>query len=352
MRTIYFLRKTSFILLFGAILSFTSLLAQPALFMMECPGDGRNAQSIQATVELNGENLIPGQDFVALFDSDGFVVGTGTVIENSNFCGTTVTLINFGVFGVPPNDDAGCPVGFGANDDEVLTGLIFDGDGNGEDYYVLPGDLTYVAGGLSIVPAPDGQVCTPLNGTILPVVLTAFRGQVAGPKHIQLTWDVAREENVSHYEVQRSTNGREWSILGDVTAAGNSETALNYNFDDLNPEGLRQFYRLRMVDLDGTDEFSGIVITELDQTGERTVNTFPNPASPATRLSIQLGGEWNPNLPIKASLYDLNGRVLTDYNALQAGTSSVAIPSGAKAGLYLLRITQADAVFTHKISLQ
>lgn len=350
MRNINFLRIFSFTLLFGAFLSFAPLLAQPALFMMECAGDGRNAQSIQAVVQINGANLVPNEDFVALFDSDGFVVGTGTVIENSVFCGETVTLVNFGVFGVPPNTDAGCPAGFGANDDEVLTGLIFDGS-TGE-YYELPGDLTYAAGGISMIPAPDGMVCTPIVGTVLPVTLTAFRGEVAGPKHVRLTWDVAREENVSHYEVQRSTNGNDWNVLNDVAAAGNSEDALNYSFDDLNPDGLRQFYRLRMVDLDGTEEFSGIVITELDQTGERTVNTFPNPASPATRLSIQLGGEWNPNIPIKASLYDLNGRVLTDYNALQTGTSSVAIPSGAQAGLYLLRVTQADAVFTHKISLQ
>ncbi|TXF88739.1 T9SS type A sorting domain-containing protein [Neolewinella aurantiaca] len=346
----HFSERVGFTFLSLVLIFLTPLAAQPALFDMECPGDGRNSQPIQATIEINGMNAVPGEDFVALFDNDGFVIGTGGVIEDAVFCNRSVTLVNFGVFGVPPNDDAGCPDGFGANDDEVLSGLIYDGS-EGE-YYVLPGDLTYAAGEFFIIPSDDGELCTPVNGTVLPVVLTAFRGQVAGPKHIRLSWDVAREENVSHYEVQRSRNGHEWTALDDVAAAGNSETARHYNFDDLTPEGVRQFYRLRMVDLDGADEFSGIVITELEQTGERTVKTFPNPASSATRLSIQLGGAWNENHPVNAGLYDLNGRVVADYAFLHPGTTSVALPTSIKPGLYLLRVTQADAVFTHKISLR
>jgi len=331
-----------------------SLQAQndpPALFEKLCNGDQINSTAIIAAIEINGEPAVAGQDYVAIFDSDGFIIGTGgvTAMAFSTSCSPETRGINFQVNGTNGafTPDATCPTDYGANAGEVLTGLIFDGDTG--FYYELPGNIIFNTAGPIF---PSGSVCTPANGTVLPAVLTAFRGQVAGPKHIRLTWDVAREENVSHYEVQRSTNGRNWNVLDDVAAAGNSETALNYSFDDFSPEGLRQFYRLRMVDIDGADELSGIVITELDQTGERTVNTFPNPASLATRLSIQLGGKWNPNVPINASLYDLNGRVLADYNNLQVGTSSVAISSATKAGLYLLRVTQADAVFTHKISLQ
>lgn len=344
-----FSRKTFFVLLVGMLFPLSALMAQPDSFATVCDGDGRNSQPIQAVIQIGGENAVPNEDYVALFDSDGFVVGVGTVVESSGFCGpTAITLVNFGVFGVPPNDDANCVDGYGANDDEVLTGLIYDGS---EDlFYVLPGDLTYVAGGLSII--PSGDLCTPINATALPAALTAFRGEVAGPKHIRLDWDVAREENVSHYEVQRSLNGRDWNVLEEVTAAGNSEGELQYSFDDLRPEGLRQFYRLRMVDLDGAYEFSGIVITELSPSSERTVNTFPNPATPASRLSIQLGGEWKPNAPINASLYDLNGRLVKGFSPLRPGTASVAIPGGLKQGVYLLRVTQTDAVFTHKIIMQ
>lgn len=344
------LRKTVFTILLGTLFALSGLSAQPAYFDMVCPGDGRNSQPIQATIEINGENAVPDQDYIALFDSDGFVVGMGTVIPSTGFCPqqATITLINFGVFGVPPNDDAGCPFGFGANDDEVLTGLVYDGSEN--TYYNLPGNLTYAAGGLSLLPA--GALCTPISAfeVILPATLTAFRGTAAGPKHVRLDWDVAREENVSHYDVQRSRNGQEWEVIGSVTAAGDSDVALNYDYDDLDPQGQRAYYRLHMIDLDGAEEYSGIVIVELDQSGERTLSVFPNPAT--TRLGIQLGGAWNEDQPIVATFYDVTGRRLAEYRQLGQGTTSVALPSGIESGLYVLRVAQADRVITRKVSVR
>lgn len=343
------LRKTVFTLFLGTLFTLAGLSAQPAYFNTVCPGDGRNSQPIQATIEINGENAVPDQDYIALFDSDGFVVGTGTVSLSSGFCSQeTITLINFGVFGVPPNDDAGCPFGFGANDDEVLTGLVYDGSEN--TYYNLPGDLTYAAGGLSIQPA--GALCTPISAfqVILPATLTAFRGTAAGPKHVRLDWDVAREENVSHYDVERSSNGQEWEVIGSVTAAGDSDVAIQYGYDDLDPSGQRAFYRLHMIDLDGAEEYSGIVIVELDQSGERTLSVFPNPAT--TRLSIQLSGAWKEDQPVVAAFYDVTGRRLAEYDQLGLGTTSVTLPSGTESGLYVLRVAQADRVITRKVSVR
>lgn len=329
-------------------LSAFSLFAQPADFMMECLGDGRNSQPIQATIQINGENAVPDEDFVALFDSDGFVVGMGTVVVSSGFCSEeTITLVNFGVFGVPPNDDAQCPLGFGANDDEVLTGLVYDGSEN--IYYNLPGDLTYAAGGLNMQPA--GALCTPLdaNFIVLPATLTAFRGVPAGPKHVRLNWEVAREENVSHYEVQRSTNGRDWTPIGEIAAAGNSETTLEYDFNDLDPTETTHFYRLRMVDLDEAEEYSGIVIVELEPFGDRTVRVFPNPSPTTGQVSVQLAGAWDDDVPVTAQLTDAHGRRLADFSRLGSGSTALSVPAGTQPGLYVLRVTQADRTFTQKV---
>ena len=336
----------------GLILCSLIAYGQPADFAMECAGNPGNVAPIFGTVKINGVNAVPNEDFIALFDSDGFVVGTGSVTENTGFCGAgvTVALINFNVFGVPPNDDVPCPDGFGANDEEVMTGLVYDGSTN--TYYDLPGDLTYDEEALNL--QPGGSICAELNAinVVLPAALTSFHGRALAPKHVALHWQTAQEDNVSHYEVQRSRNGREWSVIGEVAAVGESTTALDYDFDDLDPIGERQFYRLRMVDNDGSDELSGIVIVDIEQTGDRTVSVFPNPASTTTRLGIQLGGEWREDRAIHGQLIDVSGRTLAHYSGLGVGTTSVALPDGIAEGLYILRITQADRVFTTKVSLR
>ena len=333
------------------LLSLGSLHAQPAFFDMECPGDGRNSQPIQARIEINGANAVPDEDYVALFDSDGFVVGTGTFVLSSGFCGqATITLINFGVFGVPPNDDAGCPPGFGANDGETLVGLVYDGSEN--TYYELPGDLTYEEGALNM--QPGGGLCNVVNAVqvSLPATLTDFRGRLAGPKQVRLDWEVAREENVSHYEVQRSSNARDWTAVGEIAAAGDSETALSYGFDDRELPAGQLYYRLRVVDFDGAEEFSGIVIVEVAQNGPRGVNVFPNPASAQSMLSVQLTGEWRDDLPVTAELFDVTGRRIVSLPNVSTGTSAVVLPAGITSGLYALRTRQGDQVVVSKVSIR
>ena len=344
--------RTIYLILVTVLLAPNLLAAQndpPAIFSQPCNGTDAIAD-MQGSVLINGQLAVAGEDYVAFFDSDGFVIGTDEVKIQPNGCGagTDISFINVAIYGVSSQIGLGCPDDYGLTSTEPINGLLYDG--STDTYYSISSDQTFVDN--ATLNLQSGNFCAEFNATVLPVTLTSFRGRATGAKQARLDWEVAREENVSHYEVQRSRNGREWTTLDEVAAAGNSAETLYYGFTDNTVTELRHFYRLRMVDTDGSAEFSGIVIVEFADDGERTVNVFPNPASPYSRLSIQLRGEWREDLPITGELIDATGRRVATYSNLASGTVSVALPAGAHSGLYAVRIHQADRTVDRKVIIR
>ncbi|QEC68773.1 T9SS type A sorting domain-containing protein [Panacibacter ginsenosidivorans] len=95
---------------------------------------------------------------------------------------------------------------------------------------------------------------------------------------ISLTWQTSNEVNTSHFNIQRSADGVNFTTAGNVTAKGNSALTNNYSFTDdaKKINGDKVYYRLQMVDKDGKYTFSKIVpITLLVYTGN--IKTYPNP---------------------------------------------------------------------------
>ncbi len=112
----------------------------------------------------------------------------------------------------------------------------------------------------------------------LPLELMYFKG-VEDDCIVNLTWATATEENTSHFNIQESTNGLNFVTVGRIEAAGNSNTQLNYSFVDENLTD-DNYYRLEMIDIDGTTTYSDLVYLSTDcATGINTISeVFPNPA--------------------------------------------------------------------------
>lgn len=97
--------------------------------------------------------------------------------------------------------------------------------------------------------------------SILPVELVDFRVQ----KNIssnRLTWKTLSEVNNNYFEVMRSTDGINFTVIGKVKGNGDSNRLLKYNFIDNQPLEGFNYYKLKQVDLDGKYEFSYIVKVE------------------------------------------------------------------------------------------
>jgi len=71
-----------------------------------------------------------------------------------------------------------------------------------------------------------------------------------------LNWTTATEANEDHFDIERSTDGITYTVIGQVAAVGNSSSPTNYSFTDQLPVPGMEYYRIKAVDLSSTYVYS------------------------------------------------------------------------------------------------
>jgi hypothetical protein len=121
--------------------------------------------------------------------------------------------------------------------------------------------------------ATSDPTITQLNTVPLPLTLTEFKAYQK-LEDVELAWKV-NETDVYKYEVERSTDGRTFTKIGEVIATG-AIGLIEYTFLDANPFAGDNFYRLKIIDIDKTPKFTNIVRVSFNNTGAMLV-MYPNP---------------------------------------------------------------------------
>jgi hypothetical protein len=85
---------------------------------------------------------------------------------------------------------------------------------------------------------------------------------VAEKYYNRLYWITNSERNVSHFEIEKSTNGIDFNIIGYAGAIGNTVSETRYSFVDEDPKPGFNYYRLQSVDTDGTKSASDVIVLE------------------------------------------------------------------------------------------
>jgi hypothetical protein len=192
-----------------------------------------------------------------------------------------------------------------------------------------------------------GNICvrTWRDPGVLPLTLLSFTGTVNN-KNIDINWQVVAESNMSHYVVERSTNGVDFKAFARMTAH-NKGGADAYATTDL-PTSSIMHYRLRSVSKDGTEELSKIVIVRL---GDNVNNAFvvaPNPAVSFFNINMNVQNEGIANI----RLLDQTGKVvMTDARKVTIGRNSLTINtiSQLAQGLYVVEVVTNGEKLTSKL---
>ncbi|HEX7845834.1 MAG TPA: T9SS type A sorting domain-containing protein, partial [Chitinophagaceae bacterium] len=108
----------------------------------------------------------------------------------------------------------------------------------------------------------------------LPATLLSFDRQIV-EKTVVLKWTTTAEENLSHYELQHSTDGSQFEVMAMVFAKG--EQRNNYQYTDKNPVTGTNYYRLRIIDNNGQYKYSNILSAKFGAK-EADIVVAPNPA--------------------------------------------------------------------------
>jgi len=192
--------------------------------------------------------------------------------------------------------------------------------------------------------APCGQLSTNARrvnitgGTPLPVLLTRFTGRLT-PNGGELSWETASEHHVAYFEVQRSSDGQQFTSLGRVTAT-NGTTVRHYTFLDAALPTGSTYYRLLMQDLDGSAAYSSVVSLAgaVSRFTDLHITVAPNPVPSGGALHVLVDAPEAQTATLR--LADLTGRVLLSRSlVLPAGSTEVLLPETHQwHGLYLLTV--------------
>lgn len=197
------------------------------------------------------------------------------------------------------------------------------------------------------VPSPptsgsnDWVVLFSLTGGGLPVELSYFVATSMPNGKTELEWETSQEINSSHFVIEASRDLVAIEVLGETNARGFSNIPVAYSFSTFS---FQPYFRLKMIDLDGTYTYSKWVEAE---TTFGTIEVYPNPVSEALTLDA-------PFLPDGSHIriYDIMGKLLVERKL--AGSSQVQVDvKNFLPGLYMLNIFwQEEKVYGVKIQVE
>ncbi|MFN8262538.1 MAG: T9SS type A sorting domain-containing protein [Chitinophagales bacterium] len=184
----------------------------------------------------------------------------------------------------------------------------------------------------------------------LPVELVSFTGENAGSKNI-LTWLTASEQNTEKFEIEKSL-GNGWTTIGTQMAAGNSTDLLTYNYTDFNPVVGSNYYRLKIIDFDGTFKYSSVINIPINTPVKNGfISIYPNPTTAEFSVDIQS----IVNEDVQLQIIDILGRIISATDAtLRKGITTIPLSlNTTHNGLYLVQYTDYDGnIHTEKLLKQ
>ncbi len=173
----------------------------------------------------------------------------------------------------------------------------------------------------------------------LPVDLTEFTVTKEGNVSLA-AWITASERNNSHFNLQRSLDGAEFTTLGRVNTKavnGTSDIELTYDYTDKAPQIGHNYYRLEQVDIDGQITYSAIIDVVWGSDGS-IVSIYPNPAT--DKLNVDLTSDKVSQLEVR--LMDMSGRVVKSVmQQTDKGLTNVTLNlSDIASGVYNVQIIE------------
>ena len=167
---------------------------------------------------------------------------------------------------------------------------------------------------------------------VLPVKISNFKANGEGNSAL-LQWTTASEQNTDHFVIQYSDDATSWQNIGEVKAAGNSNTPTNYSYVQYNPAAGNNYYRIAEVDADGSYSYTAVQEVSFSQPGA-ALSFFPNPAR--DHVTVVAGS----GLIKSAEVLSIDGKVLQQVAGFRSG-GSIDL-SRYPAGIYILLLRNAD----------
>ena len=167
----------------------------------------------------------------------------------------------------------------------------------------------------------------------LPVKLIYFSGYMQNNRS-NLSWQIANEGSTDHFDLERSSNGKDFTLLGNIPAQVNADKNQLYNYIDAKPFSPVTYYRLKMVDKYQKFSYSNILKLSFEGV-ENTAKVYPNPFNDLITLSFESSTESLSSI----QLFSLAGQLVIVKNiSIQKGSNKIQLNGKSlMKGIYLIR---------------
>ncbi len=235
----------------------------------------------------------------------------------------------------------------------VKIRFVFASDnvGGGDGWYVDDIKLTSAAAVYNIASILDNNgivkavsdTVTYLKSGSLPVTWGNFTAEKQGITSL-LKWNTLTEINADRFDIERSNDGTNFSVIGTVKASGNSNQVNNYTYTDSKPVEGMDYYRLREVDFDGRFSYSEVKNLNFGS-GDNAIKISPNPAK--EKISITVPGN---SKELKISIVNAQGRQVKTFT-MNGQYMQLQLPALAS-GVYYVRITGDGVSSNQKLVIE
>jgi hypothetical protein len=158
---------------------------------------------------------------------------------------------------------------------------------------------------------------------------------------VDLLWQTASERDMSHFDIEQSTDGLTFSKIGETKAANKANS---YIFNVEGPLSIRTYFRLKIVNSDGSFTYSKVLSVAFGK--ELTVKAFPNPIQ--NELTIDL---FSDSKQLDIEVIDVLSRSIYQKNEQNTEGSKLLIINTLEwlSGIYFLKVSDGKKVFQQKI---
>jgi hypothetical protein len=208
--------------------------------------------------------------------------------------------------------------------------------------YLNPG--TIIASGSQSFSLAPGEYRVYINQFVpLPVSVLSFTGKKSGGDNL-LKWIMNNEQEVISYELERSTDGKNYTSIASITEVNKG----TYQYlDAVSAAPAVYFYRVRILEQGGNYRYSDVVKLAAG-IKNNYVEVMPNPVGDVLHLSFTS----TVASKIQLTMTDMKGRtVLKKSVFIQEGNSLFHFPEMKlfSAGIYVLNVTGGEIIQNIKV---
>lgn len=181
---------------------------------------------------------------------------------------------------------------------------------------------------------------------LLPVAWLDFGCEATKEGPTQLSWRTAMESNTRAFVVERSVDGNAYHSIGEVAAAGNSQTMRSYSFTDLQPLPTIAYYRVRLEDMDDNISYSDVCRSNAGAVSNPApLKVFPNPTNGGLYIMA-----LEPERNFMWELFSATGQRVASGNSKDGQVKAEL--HHLSEGIYHLKIIDSSLSETHRILIR